>query len=192
MMLRNFLATVAVFALVGSVAAQPAPKKPDPTALVTKVYDLKSILGEKGKANGLADVDAVLKVIFDSLPALSELKPGTEGVQVIERDGGKLEVRAPADVHGELKDLIEAMERLTDVAVDMRAEVYELNIATFDKLVQALPKVGRGKAGSPVLYAAGEEIEEDGIGEATEKALVEVTQILRCNPRPRGSPTVRG
>jgi hypothetical protein len=176
---RNMLAAVAVFAVVGPVAAQPAPKKADPKALVTKVYDLKPLLGEKGKASGFADTEAVLKVIFDALPALRELKPGTDGPQVIERDGGKLEVRAPADVHSELKDLIEAMARLADIAVDVKAEVYELDAATFDKLVQALPKVGRGKPGSPVLFATGEESEEEALAGGLNKALAESNKILK-------------
>jgi hypothetical protein len=178
-MLRNLLAVVVVFAVAGLAVAQPAPKKPDPKPLVTKTYDLKLVLGEKGKANGLADMDAALKVIFDALPALRELKPGTDGPQVTEREGGKLEVRAPAEVHSELKDLIEAMARLTDVAVDVKADVYEFDAATFDKFAKALPKVGRGKPGSPVLYATGEETEDEALAGGLDKMLAESNKILR-------------
>jgi hypothetical protein len=177
---RNLLAAVAVFAVGGLAAGQPAPKKPDAKALVTRVYDLKAVLGKKAQGNDFADADAVLKVMFDALPALRELKPGTDGPQVVERDGGKLEVRAPADVHNELKDLIEAMERLTDLAVDVKAEVYELDAAAFDKFLKALPKVGRGKPGSPVLHATGEETEEEAFAGELEKALAELNKILKA------------
>jgi hypothetical protein len=210
-MLRNLLAMAAVFLVGGLVAAQPAPKKPDPNALVTKVYDLKPILGEKGKANGFADtdakkllrdlymplgkgkangfadMDAVFKVIFDSLPELRDLNPGADGPQLVERDNGKLEVRAAAKTHEELKDLIEAMTRLVDIAVDVKATVYEFDPATFDKLVKALPKDGRGKPGSPVLYATGEESEDEALAGGLEKALAEVNKILKTGRQVQNS-----
>ena len=100
------------FALTtGTVAAQPDPKKPDDKKLVTKTYDVKPLIGERGKAAGVADADAVVKLIFQAIPELRELKPGADGPQIVERDGGKLEVRTTEKRHEEIKDLIAALER---------------------------------------------------------------------------------
>src|SRR5262249_36146533 len=103
----------------------------------------------------------------------------TDGPQIVERDGGKLEVRATAEVQGEVKDLIEALERLADVAVDVKAEVFEITPESFEKLQKTLPKVGRGKAGSPVLFTTGEFDEETEPTPEDVKALKEVNKILK-------------
>ena len=165
------------FALAtGTVAAQPDPKKLDDKKLVTKVYNIKPLLGERGKAGGIADTDAVIKLIFEAIPQLRELKPGTDGPQIIERDGGKLEVRATAQRHSEIKDLLDALERLQDLAIDVKADVIELDAMTYEKLMKALPKLGKGKP--PMLYATGEETEGKD-APAIEKALVETNKILK-------------
>ena len=185
-MLRKLLAAVAVCVAVGPVAAQPDPKKPDLKVLITKVYDLRAILAKKVKTDGayapvqFADTNAVIKVILDALPTLRELKPGSDGPQLVERENGTLEVRATADTHAELKDLIAAMERLADVAVDVKAEVYELGPAAFEKLTRSLPKVGRGRPGAAILFAIGEEAEKEDVAKETEKALAGVNTILKA------------
>jgi hypothetical protein len=162
-----------VFSLMGgTVAAQPDPKKPDDKKLVTKVYNVKPLLGDRGKA----DTDAVIKLIFEAIPQLRELKPGTEGPQIVERDNGRLEIRTTEKRHGEVKDLLDALERLQDLAIDVKADVIELDTATYEKLVKALPKQGTGKP--PVLYATGEEIEGDE-APAIQKALDETNKILK-------------
>jgi hypothetical protein len=164
-------------ALVFAVAA--FARSADDKKLTTKVYDLKPLLGEKGMASGFADTDAVIKLILETIP-LGELKPGTDGPQLIERDGGKLEVRATADHHDQIKELLEAVERLADVAVDIKAEVIELDAAAFEKLTKVLPKSFRGKPGSPVVFSTGEEMDEKGPTAEEEKALREVNKILRA------------
>jgi hypothetical protein len=160
----------------GTGTAQPGPKKPDDNQLVTKVYNIKHLIGERGKAGGVADPDAIIKLIFETVPQLRALKPGTDGPQIIERDGGKLEVRATAARQGDIKDLLEALERLQDIAVDLTADVYELDGATYEKLLNALPKPGTGKP--PVLYVTGEETEGKDAPEIN-KALETVNKILK-------------
>lgn len=152
--------------------AVAALAQPDPKALVTKVYDLTPFLGEKGRAGGFADADAVVKMILDVIP-FGELKPGTDGPQLVERDGGKLEVRTTAKLHAEVADLIEALARLADVAIDLKVEVVELDAAAFAKLPKA-------KAGSPVLLAVGAEIEDGKAAPAAEKAFAEATKVLKA------------
>jgi hypothetical protein len=176
------LASVAlalVFA-TGFVSAQPGPKKGDEKKLVTKVYSIKHLIGERGKASGVADADAVIKVLLDTFPQLRDLKPDADGPQIVERDGGKLEIRATAATHADVKDLIVALERLQDVAVDIKAEVIELDAAAFEKFQKALPKAGRGKPGSPILFATGEDFEEDRPTAEEQKALEAASKILKA------------
>jgi hypothetical protein len=166
---------LALFA--GAVSAQPDPKPVDDTKLITKVYNLKPLLGERGKASGLADMDAVVKLIFEAIPQLRERKPGTDGPQLVEREGGKLEVHATAKRHGELKELFDALERIQDLAIDIKADVYELDAAAFAKLQKALPT---SKAKPPVLFATTEEPELNGPDAAELKAMEETNKILKA------------
>lgn len=168
-------ALFAIAVLTGVLAAQPAPKPPDDKRLVTKVYDIKPLLGERGKASGIADADAIIKTIIDAIPQLHDLKPGTDGPQLIERDGVKLEVRASRKVQEEIDDLLFALGRLQDVAVDVKADVIELDTATHEKLLKALPA---GKAKMPVLFVTGEEVEW-GNAAAIEKAFAAANKVLK-------------
>jgi hypothetical protein len=180
-----------MFAKLGSVAlaltisaavapAQPAPKPVEDAKLVTKVYDIKPLIGARGKAAGLADADAVVKLIFHAIPQLRDLKPGADGPQIVERDGGKLEVRAAAKRHEEVKDLLDALTRLQDIAVDVKADVIELDVASYEKLVNSLPKVGKGKL--PVLFATWEDIDgKDPRGDEKDfEAMTRASKILKA------------
>jgi hypothetical protein len=169
-------AVVLIFS-AATAFAQPAPKPGDDAKLATKVYDIKPLLGKRGKAAGLADADAVVKLIFQTIPQLRDLKPGTDGPQIVERDGGKLEVRATAKRHEEIKDLLDALARLQDIAIDVKAYVIELSAAEHAKLLKTLPK---GKAKPPVLLATGEELEELKPDAAEFKALAEASKILKA------------
>jgi hypothetical protein len=170
------LVALFVFALLAApLAAQPAPKKPDDKALVTTVYNIKPLIGAHGKANQLPDADAVIKLILSTV-ALGEPK-GTAGPQIVERDNGRLEVRATAKVHGEIVDLLDALARLQDIAVDVKADVLELDAASYEKVLKALPKASAGKL--PVLLATGAELEGDGAPDI-DKALAEANKLLKA------------
>ena len=169
-------AALALTLVAAHVLAQPAPKPADDKKLVTKVYDIKPLLGKRGKAAGLADADAVVKLVFQAIPQLRDLKPGDDGPQIVERDGGKLEVRATAKRHEEVKDLLDALARLQDVAVDVKADLIELSPAEYAELLKALPK---WKAKAPVVFTTGEVDEEQKPDAAEQKALAEANRILK-------------
>ncbi len=177
-MIAKFLSLTFVFALCSGLAtAQPDPKPVADKKLVTKLYNIKHLIGERGKASGLADADAVIKVLLETFPQLRDLKPGTDGPQIVERDGNKLAIRTTEEVHGEIKDLLEALERLQDLAVDVKAEVIELDAVAFAKLQKVLAK---GNVKPPVLFAMGEEIEDEKKLEAAEKVMEEANKILKA------------
>ena len=175
-MAAKFLSLAFTCALCAGLAtAQPDPKKPDDKKLVTKVYNIKLLLGETGKARGLTDADAVIKFLLQNV-SIGEVKPGADGPQLIERDGGKLEVRATEKVHGEIKDFLDALLRLQDLAVDIKTDVIELDAVAHTKLVAVLAK---RKMKPPVLFAVGEKDEEDEFKQAT-KVSEEANKILKA------------
>ena len=116
-MITRFACLGLVFALtVSTVTAQPEPPEPgNGKALVTKVYNIKPQLGARGKATGLTNADEVVKLIFQAIPTMRDLKPGADGPQIVERDGGKLEVRATAKIQDEMqaqRASLRSLERL--------------------------------------------------------------------------------
>jgi hypothetical protein len=147
---KLFPVIVLVCGFAGPAAAQVAPPA-DPDKLVTRSYDLKPILGARLSGTDLTGPDDVVRLILETL-RVGELKPGTDGPQVVERDGGKLEVRATEKVQGEIKDLLDALGRLADVAVDVKADVVELDRETFEK-VRPLFRPGKGRADPPAAVA---------------------------------------
>lgn len=171
MLAKTAFSLLALAVLLGPLAAQPADDK----TLVTKVYSIKPVIGERWKAAGIADADAVVKLILEAIP-FGEMKPGTDGPRITELDGNKLEVRATAKVQGEVKDLLDAIERLQDLAIDVKADLIELDAAAYEKLATALPQP-KGKA-SPVLLATGAEFEEKD--DPAWKALAETNKILKA------------
>lgn len=169
-----FLKQAAVVLLLfgaGTGLAQPDPKKPEP--LVTRTYDLKKILGDRSPSSGMADTDAVIKLILETLP-VGELKPGAGGPQLIERENSRLEVRATEKLQGEVKDLIEALQHLADLAVDIKADVIELDPAAFEKFRKTLPKATKGRPDSPAVVFGSEE--EPTLEEL--KAIAEANKVL--------------
>lgn len=158
------LLALALFATAVYAQPQPKPEKGD-SKTVVKVYDTAHLTGATGKATGVPNTDAVLKVIIDTLPAGSN-------TEFVERDGGKIEVRATAKVHDEIKDLLEALARLQDLAIDIKADVYEFDAAGYAQFVKALPK---SAAKAPVLFAAGDAGDEDKL-----PSLEEANKLLKA------------
>jgi hypothetical protein len=152
-------AVLVAIGFTGAAAAQPDPKpaaKPEP--LVTRTYSLKAVLGLKPASGNKTTPDDVIKMIFETIP-VGEIKPGVEGPQLIERDGGQLEVRATEKVQGEIKDLITALERLADLAIDIKVDLYEFDRATFEKSVLPLFAPPKGRKESRVVVGYGEDDE---------------------------------
>jgi hypothetical protein len=170
---RTLLSAAVVFVLVGTILAEEQPAPP----LVTKTYDLKPILNAKSRPADLTDTDSVIRLILQTL-RVGELKP--DGAYLIERENGLLEVRTTAGVHDEIKDLLDALQRLTDIAIDVKADVIEFDPAPFEKLLEVIPKPVRGRSGSPVLLATGEELEDREPTAEERKAFAEVNKILKA------------
>jgi hypothetical protein len=154
-----------------AITASGSFAQPKDTKLSTKVYNIKPALNDSGKSGSVQSTDALIKLILEMIP-FGEPKP--DGPQIIERDGGKLEVRATADTHSQIADLLAALERLNDLAVDIQADVYELDAATYAKFLKVFPNSGK----SHLLFATGESEEKDAVTK-NEKILDEATKILK-------------
>jgi hypothetical protein len=169
--MRATIVTAVLFGFPVVATAQPDPK-PAAQPLVTRVYDLKHVLAGK---TGAADTDAVIKLIFESV-AVGEVKPGGDGPRVVERDGQKLEVRAAKKVQGEIKDLLDALARLADLAIDIKADVIEFDRATFEKSVKPLFAPPKGRTDPPAAIGFG----DDDEGEPKDRPKAEdVTKALK-------------
>lgn len=176
-MARPSMVAVILFAMLGAATAQP-PVAPPPRIkwpVVTRVYDLKRALGARPRSLAVTDTNAVIKLILESIP-LGDLKPGTDGPQLIERENNTLEVRAAENVQGEVKDLIAALVRLADLAVDIKADVVELDVAAFEKLRQVLPRT-TGKPDSPIIVFRQD---DEGPTPEEEKAIEGMNKFLKA------------
>jgi hypothetical protein len=179
-MIRTLFAAMALVGSSGMVPCAPIPDEIKPKAVV-KTYDLKPILGDKCATTKMSDADAVVRLILETVK-VGDLKPGTSGPQLVIRDGTKLEVTASEKVHGEIKGLVEALERLADLAIDIKTEVIELDPKAAEKLVEALPKPEKGKPQSPVLFGTNNQDEEEVLAEAN-KVLKTGKVIQACAAR---------
>jgi hypothetical protein len=167
---------VVILLAPGFATAQPDPKKPDPSRLVTRTHNLKPLLANPARPHDLPDADAVVRIILQTI-RIGELKAGGDGPQIVVRDGGKLEVRATEKVQDEIKDLIDALGRLADLAVDVKADVIELDKAAFEKLQKVLPRPVKGKADAPAV-AFGTPGTEGKAPMAVEKKAVEAANAI--------------
>jgi hypothetical protein len=143
------LLALGLFAAAVSAQPEPKPEKGD-SKTITKVYDTAHLTGTTGTAGGVPNTDAVLKLLLETFPHTKS--------EYVERDGGKIEVRATAKVHEEINGLLDALARLQDLAIDIKADVYELDATGYEKLLKALPK---SAAKAPVLFAMGDELKEN-------------------------------
>ncbi len=175
MIAKSLSLPLAFVLFTGTANAKPLEDE----KLVTKTYDVSRVLGEMAKGQKAPDTDALLKVLFDAIPQLRPGELDANGPQIIERENGQLEIRASAELHNEVKDLITALERLHDLTIEVKTEVIELDVAAFEKYQKALPKANRGKAGSPVVFVTGERFEENRPNAAEQKALEDANKILK-------------
>jgi hypothetical protein len=148
---------------MGTAAAQPDPKKIDdkkgdkkaePEKLVTQIHDLKAIFSAPSRPADVPDADAVVRLLVEAI-RIGDLKTEGDGPKIVILDGGKLEVRATEKTQGHVKDMIKALAHLGDIAIDIKADLVELDKDTFEKNVQALLKPAKGKTDSNAVLGFG-------------------------------------
>jgi hypothetical protein len=139
---------------IPAAAQAPVAAKPDDAAPVTRTYDLKPLLVDRAIPGNVHDAEAVARLILDQID-LGELKPGSPGNQLLELDGQRIQVRAPAKIHEEISDFLGALQRLNDIAVDVKASLVELDAATFEKELKPHLKPAAGNTEPRIAIALG-------------------------------------
>src|SRR5262245_13476985 len=148
-MSKAFAAIWIVWVLASTASA--ADQKPSPSAtkekLVTVVYDVADLLVKPGEHAGYDNLDGIVAVIFRAWgPDIwSITKPGNSTLR--ELDGTKLEITTTAVRHTEMKELLFALHRLSDIAVVFWTELLEIERGNFDKEIKPrLEQAGRNQA----------------------------------------------
>jgi hypothetical protein len=122
-------------------AADPKPKGEQ---AVTKTYDVSDMIHKPGGRTGYDSIDEIVKVI------LAEVEPGSWGGEeegknrLRELNGTKLEIVTTPKNHKEIADLLQALHRMSDLDVNVRAALYEVDRAVWEKDVR--PHLDRAPA----------------------------------------------
>jgi hypothetical protein len=125
---------------------------------ITTTYDVTDLLRRDGKS-GLASVDEIVKFIVGNVRPTAWLAAPDGGNRITEVNGRDLVIKAMKADHAEIKELLEAVRSLHDVAVDLKASVVFVEAKTFAKEIK--PHLGK-----PVV------VENDEVDSARETALL--------------------
>jgi hypothetical protein len=134
--------------LVSLLTAAPAalPTRAEQRSAVT--YDVRDLLARPGKT-GYSSVEALLKIVLTSVNPGGWNAEGGDAVHEV--NGSALEVRAPAARQAQVKQVLDALRRAADLAVDLRGDLYEVDRAFYDREVK--PKLRAAAAGGELRLA---------------------------------------
>jgi hypothetical protein len=119
----------------GVPAADPKPKDEKP---VVKTYDVGGMIHKPGGRTGYDSIDEIVKLI------ITDVEPGSWGGEddgknrLRELNGTKLEIVTTPKNHKEIADLLEAHRRVNDCDVNLRAALYEIDRAVWEKEVRPM------------------------------------------------------
>lgn len=87
-------------------------------------------------------------------------RPGKEGSSTLHIfNGTKLEIRTSARQHDDIKDLLKALRRLTEIAVVFESELHEVEPASYKKHIEPLLRGGPAQADRGFAVVAKDEVE---------------------------------
>jgi hypothetical protein len=168
---RQFCLAVLLGLLASTATARAAA--PPVNILRTVHYDIADIIYKPGGKTGLDTVEEVVRVIIDATGPQYWSATG-KGSATLEINGTRLEVRARARQHEDVRDILRALRGLIDVNVDVRSELLEVDRAHFDKKLK--PRL----AGKGVFaLAIGPEDDDDDKVDDTLPELRKHSKILK-------------
>jgi hypothetical protein len=119
-----------LFASIG-LAAEP---KDD---FITKTYPVADLLYQPGgKTSGFDSIDEIIQTVIREVNPKSWLRNPEGGNRLFEVNGIKLEVRATKNDHDEIENLLEALRRLSDLAVDVKTTFLSVDAKWYDKEIR--------------------------------------------------------
>jgi hypothetical protein len=135
--------TVTLFAV--SILCNPfLARAADEDKPKTVVYDVSDLIHRPGGRTGFDRIDEVARHI------VTAVHPGgwggeKEGASRLrELNGTKLEIHTTPKNHAEIVDLLAALRRMNDVDINLRADLFEIDRAIYEKEIK--PKLGRRAA----------------------------------------------
>lgn len=141
--MRSLLRAVLTASLLAA-AASPAPAAaPPPLGVQTVTYDVAHLLARPGKT-GSDSIEALVATLTTTIAPKSWGAAGKGGSTLREVNGNRLEVTATPARHAEIAQLLGALARMSDVAVDLRAVLYEVDRTLYEK--ELAPRLRRGAA----------------------------------------------
>jgi hypothetical protein len=161
-------------ALLAFTLALAAPHFAAAEQRLTTTYDVSDLLRRDGKS-GVESSDDIVKFIVGNVRPTAWLAAPDGGNRITEVNGRDLVITATKADHAEIKELLEAMRRLHDVAVDLKASVLSVEAKAFAKEIK--PHLGK-----PVV------VEDDEVDSARETALL---AAVKKHGRREQSNTVR-
>ncbi len=118
---------------------------------ITVSYPIGDLVSRSSGKTGSSGVGEVVRCVMTGVnPDGWHAKDGGSSLQV--RNGSTLVIHTQAKYHQEISELLEALRRLNDVAVDVQSHLCEIDRSLYDKLIK--PKLGNLQAGSGVPMAA--------------------------------------
>jgi hypothetical protein len=140
------LALLTVSFLASPLSSRSADK-PDPKPAdgpKTIVYDVSDMIHQPGGRTGFDRIDEIVEVL------VTTVHPGGWGSEkegasrLRELNGTKLEIHTTPKNHAEIVDLLAALRGRNDLDVNLRADLFELDRAVYEK--EILPKLRRRAA----------------------------------------------
>ncbi|MCS6852310.1 MAG: hypothetical protein NZ700_14190 [Gemmataceae bacterium] len=130
----------------GPALGQGAKPRSDMTTVVYDVTDLvrrPGLWGSLGepRARDAEPIDLLMQQIVFVVEPGSWKGVAENGGTIRAWQGTQLEVRASPKAHEQIRQLLEALRRLFDAAIDVEAVLHQVDRAWFDKEVQ--PKLGK-------------------------------------------------
>jgi hypothetical protein len=171
---RHSLAALLVLLPLSAPPHAAPPAAAD--ALVTKTYDVRDlvesvsawrpVVGRAGSwpepvagLDRLEPIEALARVILTTVRPEGWRGPGKGAAPLREVNGTKLEIRAAAKRHEEIANLLDALRRISDVAVIVEGELFEVDRAFLDRHVKAV----RGRrVATPVGEDVAKQLRKDG------------------------------
>jgi hypothetical protein len=115
-------------------AAEPKDDK------ITITYDVSDLLHKNSKTSAYDSIDAIAFEIVRTVNPEAWLAAPDSGNRIFEVNGSKLEIRATKAEHDDIKELLDAVRRLNDLAIDVKATFMSVDAKWFN--TEVIPALG--------------------------------------------------
>jgi hypothetical protein len=183
---RAGVVLVALAALVSTPRSQAAA--PPPATLKTVSYNVSDLIYQPGRGSGYDRIEEIVRELVRGTGG-HHWRPGSSHRLEVSNDT-TLEVTTTAAQHQEVHELLEMLRRSLDVAVDLEAELYELDRTTYEKEYRKrLENRFAAFAPTEVLRSKGNRVKAGRalLGTGRSASLLSLQQAFTYVARPAGA-----